>query len=858
MADLWILDKEDNLLAILSSDASNACAFWDDGFREELNQGSTFHFTCDATHPDSKYVAKLNQVVFRDKDGFFRLFKIREPDRGNGDGGAYKTVQCEPAELELLEWIIDDVRPYNTTQQDALDRALAGSRWVGNVTADLGINSTNFYHISAYEAITDIINVWGGELKFTVTFDTKSNKVIERVVNILPRRGSDAGARFEVGYNVTNIHVTEMAYPVSALWGWGGSIETEGGGNSRYIDFADVVWSKAKGDPVDKPKGQKWVEYPPAKEKYGYKKTDGTIINAFGKWQNENIEDPKELLEKTYDHLVNSASQIQTNYALDVELSNDPVELGDTGLALDRTVAEPIEFSGRIIALEYSISDPEGTAKVEMGQFLSVYEPDTRLDQIEDKIDNISRDIIVDDDSFPDIKPPTPTNVEVNGLYAKVQLWWDFEPHSYIAAYEIYGSQVKDFVPDTTNFSNRLWRGKTGGWVHEAEVNQVWYYRIRAVNTRGTASNFTDQYSAATVRIGTNHIEDLSITRTKIGEAAVDTIHVADGAITNAKIANLSVDKLYGKISEFVKTAWNGINSRISIDSTQILVQATSGDSAKITNLGEFRSDSANGRYAIVGNGRFQAWDNNRNSLFSLGAEQYKGDQGVIAATHAQTFSIGRYNDYSTGSPQYHPYITLEYEKPYNEVTGFVRMNKDVRFANNKGLYMNSNNISGVYGLHSLYGNFISNVSTNGQFKVNAGGKLRLSVNDRDIMNFDSTYGYMYRNLSMEGNSITNQSDERLKKNIAPTEMNSLACIKDWTFVDFEWINESKPQGKQFGLISQDTPELSIYDSNRDIYYVDSSKQIMMNSQAINQLAFLVDDLQSRIEALEGGDKENE
>ncbi|MCY8408956.1 phage tail spike protein [Bacillus haynesii] len=858
MADLWILDKEDNLLAILSSDASNACAFWDDGFREELNQGSTFKFTCDATHPDSKYVAKLNQVVFKDKDGFFRLFKIREIDRENGDNWARKTAQCEPAEMELLEWIIDDVRPYNTTQQDALDRALAGSRWVGNVTASLGINSTNFYHISAYEAITDIINVWGGELKFTVTFDTKSNKVLERVVNILPRRGSDTGAPFEVGYNIQDIHVTEMAYPVSALWGWGGSVEDEDGNNSRFIDFADVVWSKANGDPVDKPKGQKWVEYPPAKEKYGYKKTDGTVINAFGKWQNENIKDPKELLEKTYDQLVNAASQIQTNYALDVELSSDPVELGDTGLALDRTVAEPIEFSGRIIALEYSISDPEGTAKVEMGQFLSVYEPDTRLDQIEDKIDNISRDIIVDDDSFPDIKPPTPTNVEVNGLFAKVQLWWDFEPHSYIAAYEIYGSQVKDFAPDTTNFSNRLWRGKTGGWVHEAEVNQVWYYRIRAVNTRGTASDFTDQYSAATVRIGTNHIEDLSITRTKIGEAAVDTIHVADGAITNAKIDKLSVNKLYGKISEFVQTAWNGINSRISIDSTQILVQATSGDSAKITNLGEFRSDSANGRYAIVGNGRFQAWDNNRNSLFSLGAEQYKGDQGVIAATHAQTFSIGRYNDYSTGSPQYHPYITLEYEKPYNEVTGFVRMNKDVRFANNKGLYMNSNNISGVYGLHSLYGNFISNVSTNGQFKVNAGGKLRLSVNDRDIMNFDSTYGYMYRNLSMEGNSITNQSDVRLKKNIAPTEMNSLACIKDWTFVDFEWINESKPQGKQFGLISQDTPELSIYDQNRDIYYVDSSKQIMMNSQAINQLAFLVDDLQSRIEALEGGDKENE
>nr|WP_257215631.1 phage tail spike protein [Bacillus pumilus] len=221
MADLWILDKEDNLLAILSSDAENACAFWDDVFREELNQGSTFKFTCDATHPDSKYVAKLNQVVFKDKDGFFRLFKIREIDRGNGDDGPNKTTHCEPAEMELLEWIIDDVRPQNTTQQDALNRALAGTRWTGNVLASNGINSTNFYHISAYEAITDIINIWGGELKFTVTFDTKSNRVIERVVNIMQRRGVDTGARFEVGYNIQDIHVTEMAYPVSALWGWG-------------------------------------------------------------------------------------------------------------------------------------------------------------------------------------------------------------------------------------------------------------------------------------------------------------------------------------------------------------------------------------------------------------------------------------------------------------------------------------------------------------------------------------------------------------------------------------------------------------------------------------------------------------
>lgn len=525
MADLWILDKNDSLLTILSSDADNACVFWDAIFREELNKSSTFQFTCDATHKDSKHVARLNQVVFKDNDGFFRLYKIREIDRTNGEGRAGKIAQCEPAELELLEKIIDDIRPYNTTQLDALERALVGTRWKANVTASNGINSTNFYHISVYEAITDIINTWGGELKFTVTFDTKTNKIVERVVNIVQRRGADNGTRFEVGYNIEEIHETEMAYPVSALWGWGGSVEDENGNDSRFIDFADVVWIKANGDPVDKPKGQKWVEYPPAKEKFGLRTPDG-VINVEGKWQDENIKDPVELLQKTYHHLVNEASQIQTNYSFEVALTNEAVELGDTCLALDRTVPDPIEFFGRVIALEYDVSDQTFPATVEMGQFLSVYEPDTRLDQIEDKIREIEqgRDIVVDDGSFPDTKPPTPKNVVAKGLFEKVAIDWYYETFSYIAAYEVYGSQVKDFTPDTVNFSNRLWRGKAGGWIHEAAVDQVWYYRIRSVNTRGTPSDFTAQFSAATTRIGTNHIEDQSITNAKIKDLSADKI----------------------------------------------------------------------------------------------------------------------------------------------------------------------------------------------------------------------------------------------------------------------------------------------------------------------------------------------
>ncbi|MCM3060600.1 phage tail spike protein [Bacillus subtilis] len=554
MADMWVLDRYDNPLAILSSDAEDdACTFHSDQFLEKLNQGTEFSFSCDARHEDSLHVNKLNQVVFRDEDGFFRLFKIREIDRGNGDNGAEKIAHCEPAEMELLEAIVEDVRPTGKTQQYALDRVLEGTRWKGNVTAQTGTQSTNFYHISAYEAITKIIEVWGGELRFTVNFDEENNKIIERVVNIEQRRGNDEGDRFEVGYNVESITVTEMAYPVSALYGWGGSVETENGGDSRYIDFADVEWKVSNGDPADKPKGQKWIELPGAKEKYGYKKSDGAFINSFGQWQDENITDPKELLQKTYEHLRDTASKPQATYELKV-IPTDHISLGDTRTAIDDTQADPIQIQSRVIALGYSISNPAGTKTVEMGEFLEVYQPDRRLDDLEDKVKNIDRNVQVTDGSFPDIIPKVPSNVTIKGLFSGTSITWDYDPSSYIAAYEVYGSQTTGFTP---SIENRLWRGKQSGFLHEnAGVDNVWYYRIRAVNYHGKASEFTAEFSAKTQRIMTDDILFGAVTADKLANLAV----TADAISRNFEEANILPGSLL-RLSDILR-----VDSRVIVN----------------------------------------------------------------------------------------------------------------------------------------------------------------------------------------------------------------------------------------------------------------------------------------------------
>ncbi|MEC1621080.1 phage tail spike protein [Bacillus mojavensis] len=536
MADMYILSPDDQVLAVLSSDGQEACRFWDAKYKEELNKGSSFSFVADASHPDARYLFEENQVVFRDKDGILRLFVIKELDDTDENSEVNTLVTCEAAMMELTETFVKDFRPTDKTAQYVLDNVLARSRWVAEVSAELGTNSNTFYKKTALECIAEVINIWGGELQDSVEFD--GNKITKRIIKILPRRGKDSGKRFEIDKDTENIKRTVISYPLTALWGYGASIAStdedgeETGGYSRFIDFAEVEWKKSKGDPVDKPLGQEWVGDPDLLKRLGRLK-NGELIHREGQYNNEDIPDPVELLKATYNHLITTASKTEVNYELSVQLlqnvpgyEHEHVELGDTTIAIDRNFAIPIETSQRIISMEYDITDPDNTCVVEIGQFLSVLQGDKRINQIETILDknrgtwerkpSVGE---VTDGSFPDLIPKVPSNVTVKGLFSGVSITWDYDPSSYIAAYEVYGSQIKGFTP---SIENRLWRGKQSGFLHEnAGVDNVWYYRIRAVNYHGKASEFTAEFSAKTQRILTDDIMFNSIIADRLANLAV-------------------------------------------------------------------------------------------------------------------------------------------------------------------------------------------------------------------------------------------------------------------------------------------------------------------------------------------------
>ncbi|MDQ0206663.1 phage tail spike protein [Alkalicoccobacillus murimartini] len=557
MAEIYILNSQDHLITTLSEETGLQATH----FREELNglPDQPFSFTINAEVEEAKYVLEENQVVFKDKEGELRLFVIKELDDSDDASGAVTTAFCEPAFMELKENIIVDSRFVNRPALEVLTVALQGTRWTGTVEVELGQYTTNFYYETSIGAIWTIMEIWGGEFKDTVEFN--GNKITARKIRILARRGLDSGKRFEIGYNMQEIQRTILSYPTTAIYGRGSSLNNDSEGDNedvaltRYLDFADVVWSKSSGDPVDKPAGQKWVGDPDALQKYG-REHNGQLLHREAEWQNGDYDDPAELLKATWEQLQRVKGP-EINYRLAAHMleviagyEHEKVSLGDTARAIDRKFSRPIEIQARVIAMEYDLLDIEESAVVEMGQVLSVHGYDDRLDkvvrQINDnrgKWDEAARPI--DGSRYPNIVPSVPQNVKVTGLFAAVLVEWDFDYIlTYIQGYEVYASEVKGFLPSPETM---IFRGMGNSFSYTFEPNKQLYFRVRAFNYHDRFSLYSQEVTAMTARIISDDIlfgpeiaaelRELSKTAQVIADESLSGKELVDGSIISDKIA---------------------------------------------------------------------------------------------------------------------------------------------------------------------------------------------------------------------------------------------------------------------------------------------------------------------------------
>lgn len=236
---------------------------------------------------------------------------------------------------ELRKTPVFDKRPKDTPAKPVINELLQGTNWQARFIADTTNHSTNFYYTSVFDALKKICKVWGLEMQFFV--EMNSNGLGARYIDFKKKIGEAVGKRVVYGHNALEIlKEVERTNIFTALIGRGkgeqvSSAEESGKGGDGYgrkITFEDVVWSKAKGDPLDKPKGQKYLEIPEMTRTYGIKNSDGTMRPKIGFTEFNEEEDPNELIKLTYQTLINSARPQLTLKTSSVYLRG--VKIGDT------------------------------------------------------------------------------------------------------------------------------------------------------------------------------------------------------------------------------------------------------------------------------------------------------------------------------------------------------------------------------------------------------------------------------------------------------------------------------------------------------------------------------------------------
>lgn len=266
-------------------------------------------------------------VAFEDIAGDLQMFEVRTRDEDEITGET--TLYAENIYYELVtDFPIEDIRPTNTTAAVATAQALSGTRWqIGIVTSGNYATSTRWYYISPMQALSDVREKWGIRFKFRVT--ASGTKITGRYVDVLSAVPVWRGKRYEIGKDILTAKYTiDDRTVVTAIIGRGKGEET-GDGYGRRIDFSDIVWSKAKGDPADKPSGQKWIEDPEATASYGVVGTRPRVTTKVY----SDIEDKTELLQATWEDLKRSCQPIlsATLTVIDLEKMGFPHEAARLG-----------------------------------------------------------------------------------------------------------------------------------------------------------------------------------------------------------------------------------------------------------------------------------------------------------------------------------------------------------------------------------------------------------------------------------------------------------------------------------------------------------------------------------------------
>lgn len=255
----------------------------------------------------SKYDKSIENSSFmaveenEDEFSLYRILTTDDPENKLSFTGSDFSLN------ELDGYIVKEIRPQKEPIGSVARRLLEGTEWqIRHVDSGLGTVSGSFYYTSVKESLKSL-QTFGCEIEFRCSLN--SDGVHEKWINIYKQIGERTNTRFTYGDSALEVvKKIDRSQLYTSLIGRGkgeevGETKQGDATYGRRIEFADIVWSKAKGDPLDKPKGQIFLEDKELTKLYGIPQKNGTMRKRESVVIFEDEEDPKEVLRKTYEQL---------------------------------------------------------------------------------------------------------------------------------------------------------------------------------------------------------------------------------------------------------------------------------------------------------------------------------------------------------------------------------------------------------------------------------------------------------------------------------------------------------------------------------------------------------------------------
>lgn len=203
---------------------------------------------------------------------------------------------------ELDSYIIKNVQVKNESIKNTIEKLLVETEWrVGKVDANLPAITDDFSFLSIRNALKNI-QTKGCEILFKYKIDGIG--ITDKWIEVYREIGEKSKQRFTYGDKALSIVKEQDRNQVYTSLIGRGRGEDVGDGKGKRIEFTTIEWKKTNGKPLNKPKGQNWLEFPEMTKQYGIPLKNGGMRRREKVITFDEEENPEKLLQKTYDSLI--------------------------------------------------------------------------------------------------------------------------------------------------------------------------------------------------------------------------------------------------------------------------------------------------------------------------------------------------------------------------------------------------------------------------------------------------------------------------------------------------------------------------------------------------------------------------